>query len=244
MRLIWLHWRYGLREVIRSPAFFVPTVLFPTLLFLFFGVANAKTAESATFVMASFSVYAVMGIAFYQFGIGIAEERGSPWETYVRALPISPMVRFVAMVLAALTVALVAVVVLLVAASQTTPAHLPPERWLGYALALAVGAVPFGLFGIALGYWVPPKAAVPIANLIYLPLAFAGGLWLPPASLPGPVARISVMLPSRMAGELAWAAAFGRPWSALDLIGIGGYTILFMVLALWGFRRNEVRNYG
>ena len=32
--------------------------------------------------MASFAAYAVLGIAFFQFGVGIAAEREEPWESY------------------------------------------------------------------------------------------------------------------------------------------------------------------
>ena len=84
---------------------------------------------------------------------------------------------------AALVFALAAVGVVFIAAVLLTPAGLPPGTWLHLSVALLLGSIPFGLLGIALGYWAQAKAALPLANLLYLSLAYAGGLWLPPDRL-------------------------------------------------------------
>ena len=34
--------------------------------------------------------FAVIGVAFFQFGVGIAVDRASPWEAYLRTLPVGP----------------------------------------------------------------------------------------------------------------------------------------------------------
>ena len=64
---------------------------------------------------------------------------------------------------------------------------LTPPRWFALAAALVVGALPFALLGIALGYWASPRGALPIANVLYLVLAFLGALWTTPRHLPGSV---------------------------------------------------------
>jgi ABC-2 type transport system permease protein len=241
--MIWPHLRIALIEISRTPAFLVPTALFPTMLFLFFGLPQAKTPEAATFMMTSFAVFGVMGVCFYQFGVGIAEELASPWEDYLRTLPIRPAQRLLVRLLAALIVAAATVLVLVMTATATTPAGMPPSRWPGFIAALLLGGVPFALFGIALGYVLPVKAAVPIANLIHLPLSFLGGIWMPPDMLPRAVAGISPFLPSRVAGELGWAAAFGRRWSAFYLAVLVAYAVLGCAVCLWAYRRNE-KSYG
>ncbi|MGH7267286.1 MAG: ABC transporter permease [Candidatus Rokuibacteriota bacterium] len=239
MALVWLHLRAALTEILRTPAFLVPTALFPTMLFSFFGLPQVETPEAAVFLMTSFAVFGVMGVCFYQFGVGIAEERASPWEAYLRTLPVSPGQRLLVRLLAAMAVGAATVLLLCLTAGLATPARLGPARWLRLLVALVLGGVPFALFGIALGYRLPVKAAVPIANLIHLPLSFLGGLWVPPDQLPGPVAAISPYLPSRLAGELGWAAALGQPWPPAVLGGLAGYTLVAWAACVWAYRRNE-----
>ena len=242
MTIVLANIRVIMLGLVRAPAYWVPTVLFPTMLYLFFGARFAEP-EIARVVLASWSVFAVLGVAFYQFGIGIAQDRESTWDTYARTLPAGPMPKFVAQVAVALVFAALAVGVLWVAAGIVQPVPMPIIGWLKLALALFAGAVPFGFFGIALGYLAPAKAAVPIANLIHLPLAYAGGLWFPPQSLPDSVAKISMLTPTRHFGELAWAAVDGRAWPWASGLWLLGYSIAFAALAVWAHRRDEGRRY-
>ena len=120
----------------------------------------------------------------------------------------------------------------------------PRRNWLRPVLLVPW----FGLFLLnsslfALGYWAPPRAALPLANLLYLVLAYAGGLWTRPSSLPGAVAGISRYLPTRAYADALVAAALGlgvawRAWLALGL-----FTALFGVLAVAGYRRDEGRRF-
>ena len=86
MRLVLLHARAMTLELIRYPAYLVPTLLLPSVFFLFFVAPGSR--EDASARMATFAGFAVIGVAFFQFGVGIAVERGSPWESYLRTLPI------------------------------------------------------------------------------------------------------------------------------------------------------------
>ena len=88
MRLVLLHARATTLELLRYPAFLVPTLAFPAVFFLFF--VAPRTQAAASVEMATFAGFAVIGVAFFQFGVGIAVERASPWETYLRTLPVGP----------------------------------------------------------------------------------------------------------------------------------------------------------
>ena len=80
----------------------------------------------------------------------------------------------------------------------------------------------------------------PSPNLIYLPLAFAGGLWTRPGDLPQAVAAdFSPVLPSRLFGELTWAAIDGRAVPFLVVGGLAAYAAVFALLLALGYRRNE-----
>ena len=83
------HIRVRVLSLLRTPAYVVGTLAVPSLILVFLGIGLADTTAEANAIMASFTIIAVMGIAFFQFGVGIAESRASPWSTYERILPAS-----------------------------------------------------------------------------------------------------------------------------------------------------------
>ena len=174
MRLAWLHARTATLELLRYRSFSVPTLLFPTAAFLVFG---RRIHAPANVLMSYYAAFAVLGVAFYQFGVGIAAERVLPWTAFVRALPVSAAARFGARIMSALAFALASATLVVVVAVATTPVQLDAGDWGRFALTIAAGSVPFALFGIALGYWLSPKGALPVANLLFIGLAYAGGLF-------------------------------------------------------------------
>src|SRR5262249_56168337 len=91
MRLTLVHARAMTVELLRYPAYLVPTLLLPSVFFLFF-VSPGRQGDAAV-RMATFAGFAVIGVAFFQFGVGIAIDRASPWEAYLRTLPAGPVVR-------------------------------------------------------------------------------------------------------------------------------------------------------
>ena len=241
MRLVLLHARAATLELLRYPAFSVPTLAFPALFFLLF-VAPRSDADP-NLLLASFAGFAVLAVAFFQFGVGIASERESPWERFVRTLPLRARVRFAARVLSAAVFGLGSAALVVAAALATTDAGLTAARWGGLAVALALGGIPFALLGIALGYWASPRSALPVANILYLVLSFTGALWTTPAHLPRSLAGLSPFVPTRQFGDVLWGAAQGRLWQPRAWLLLLAWTVVFGALAAWGYRRDEGRRY-
>ena len=241
MKLVLLHARLATIELLRYPAFSVPTLAFPALFFLLF-VAPRSDADP-DLLLASFTGFAVLAVAFFQFGVGIAAERESPWERFVRTLPLRPRVRFAARVLSACLFGLGSAALVVAVALSTTTAQLPAARWAALAAALVAGSVPFALLGIALGYWASPRSALPVANILYLVLSFVGALWTTPEHLPRSLEGLSPLVPTRQFGNVLWGAARGDLWRPHDLLLLLAWTGVFAALATWGYRRDEGRRY-
>lgn len=244
MRLALIYARMAVAGAFRVPAFWVSTMIFPALMYTFFGLPFAENGRIANILMASWSTFAAVGIGLFQFGIRIAQDRESPWENFARTLPTGPAPKFISQVLVALLFVGCAAGLVWIIAALATPIEMNLWRWLRLTLAMVVGVVPFTLLGILIGYSFSPRAAVPVANLVYLPLAYLGGLWMPPSSLPEAVATISRFTPTRHFGELTWAAALGQPFPAESLIWLTGYAVLFAALAFRAWRRDELTRYG
>lgn len=237
MTLALLHARVATVALFRHPSFAVPTLGFPAMFFLFF--ASPARGLAATYALCSFAAFAAIGVAFFQFGVGIAAERGSPWEEYVRTLPASPTARLVARLLSASLFAAISAGIVIAAALLTTDASLSIGRWAELLVALALGIVPFALLGIALGYWATPKGALPLANILYLGLSYGGGLWIRPGRLPSSVEAIAPYLPTRHLAGILLGIVAGTPWRLGDWAALSGFAVVFAATALLGYRRDE-----
>ena len=131
---------------------------------------------------------------------------------------------------------------LVVTAVATTDVALPATAWVELPIALLLGTIPFALLGIALGYWAPAKAALPLANLLTWcsPTQAASGCSL---ELPSAVRPISPFLPTRaFADELA-ATVRGTPLDWGAWLALAGFAVLFALAATVGYRRDEGRRF-
>ena len=233
MRLAAVHVRTSLLELVRYPSFSLSALVFPATLYLVFLHAYAQPADTR---MAGFAGVAILGVVFFQFGVGIAADRVSNWELFVRTLPVGARLRIASRVCAALVFATVAVGAVIVVAVVATPVALALPRWPLLAATLLLGAVPFGLLGIAIGYLARLRAALPLANLLYLPLSFAGGLWS------GPTAGASHLLdavPTRAWASLLWSAVGAQAFDPVGLLLLAAWTAALGAVAVWAYRRDE-----
>ncbi len=238
MKLAFLHARASSLELLRLPAFAVPTIGFPSLFFLFFAVPGFGADEPAL-ATAMYAGFAVLGVAFFQFGVGIAVDRATPWERYLRTLPLAPTTRFAGRLLSALAFGGVAAAAVVIVGLVALSPQLPAASWARLAISLLIGSIPFALLGIALGYLASPRGALPIANVVYLGLSYAGGLWTGPEALPASVERLSVALPTRAYADVLAGSSLGvgvpmRAWLVLV-----AYAIAAGWLAVWAYRRDE-----
>ena len=225
----------------RYPAFAIPSVLLPTMFFVLFGLPNSHASHRV--IAASFAAYAVLTVVFFLFGVGIAGERETPWESYLRTLPVHVRVRLAARVLAGLAFAAAAAGLLLAVAAVAGWADFGARGWARFLVALIGGAVPLALMGIALGYWVSAKGALPVANVLYLLFSYVGGLWTGPHGLPTIAERLAPFLPTRQWADVLWPAVLGAPWRAEHWLALFGFAVLFAALAAWGYQRDEGQRY-
>lgn len=205
LRLTGLHFRYRFVETIRIPIAVISTTVFPALSLAFFVVPQGDLAADpviASAATAQLSVFAIMSVCLFNFGAGIAEERAQPWDPYLRTLPAGPGPAFASRLLNGLTFAAMGLVPLLVLAAALTEATLPASRIVPALLAWIAAGVPFLGIGLAIGYRLSSKAALGVANVLLLPLAFGGGLFLPPQLFPSWLNSISTFLPSRAGRDL------------------------------------------
>ncbi len=228
-----------LRDIIRTPSFAVPAIVFPAMFYSIFALSWARTGStSANTMLCSYVGFAVVGVTLFQFGVGIATERGRPWERYLRSLPVTVETRFAARIVVAGIVAAMAAGLVAIVARCFSPLTLDAMQWVKLGLFALGGAVPFVMLGVAIAYNAPPRGALPITNIIYLLCSFAGGFWIPPQYLPSLAAAVSPYLPTRQYAELLWSVV-GPHDAGHAALMLFYFTAAFSALAIAGYRRDE-----
>jgi ABC-2 type transport system permease protein len=239
-----VHARFQLIETVRIPIALIGSAFFPAASMLFFVVPFAGNDPTyATYATASMVTFAIMTTNLFQYGIGVAEDRGQPWDPYTRTLPAGPAPRFAGRILAGLVLMVISLtpVVLIAAVATTATVTLP-----GFVAAVGVtvvAAVPFTLMGLSIGYALPAKAAIVVAQVLFLPLAFGGGLLTAPGDAPGFVQHLAPYLPTGGAAGLMWSAVGDYPLRAGSILALAGWTVALAALAAWAYRRDEGRRF-
>ena len=109
-----------------------------------------------------------------------------------------------------------------------------------------VGALPFCAAGLAIGFWAGPNSAPGVVNLIYLPMAFASGLWIPFEMLPPVVRAVSPFLPPFHLAQLSLAAigsgSGGSPF--VHVLALALTTVICLGLAVVAYKRDEGKTWG
>src|SRR5208283_3504346 len=106
---------------------------------------------------------------------------------------------------------------------------------------LVAGSLPFSALGLAIGYFAGPQSAPGVINLIYLPMSFCSGLWVPFMFLPIVVRQIALGLPPYHLAQLALGiVGAGRHESnAGHWEMLAAFTLICLGVARIGFQRDK-----
>jgi ABC-2 type transport system permease protein len=111
---------------------------------------------------------------------------------------------------------------------------------------LVLGSLPFSALGLALGYFTGPNSAPATINLIYLPMSFCSGLWVPFMFLPKVVQHIALALPPYHLSQLALGivGAGSHESNAIHWQVLAAFTMICLGIARVGFQRDQEKMYG
>jgi ABC-2 type transport system permease protein len=243
MRLYALETRYEFLKLVRQPHYSLATIGFPLMFYVLFGLSLGRSGDgpkASEYLLASYAVFGCVTAALFAFGVGVSTERASGWMLLKRAAPLPTTVYLASKVLTCMLFGGVIVSLLGVLGVTVGGVHFSVAQWAGLFAAVTAGCIPFCLIGLALGYVIPPASAPGLVNLLNLPLAFAGGLWLPYEMLPGFFQAIAPFVPQYHFGRLA----LGAVGLVADPIGphiaaLATFAILGFVAAALAFRRSE-----
>ena len=124
-------------------------------------------------------------------------------------------------------------VLLSVLAATVAGVRLPPLQWLGLVATCLLGVLPFSALGLWLGTLVGGRGAPALINLVYLPMAFLSGLWVPLTMLPKLLQTLAPAWPAYHLAQIAQKVVgvdAGRPL-LLHVAVLVAITVVFFLLA-------------
>ncbi|BDZ41693.1 ABC transporter [Paraoerskovia sediminicola] len=246
LALSWLHLRFQFLETVRVPIAVLGNLIFPALAMFFFVVPQEAVAGNplfATVAVAGLSLFAICSASLFTYGLGVAEDRQQPFDPFVRSLPAGPAPRMIGRVLNGAIFSLFGIVPVVLIGWLFTEASVTALQLLAGIATVLLVAVPFTLLGMGVGYSLSAKAALPVVQVILFPLAFAGGLFLPPQMFPSWLDGISMATPTRAGRDLVIQALTGEPAYSGAWLVLLGWTAAFAALAVWAYRRDEGRRF-
>lgn len=244
--------KYEFLTRLRLRAYSLATVGFPVMFYILFGlVLNGKdaaigTTHFATYLIATYGTFGVMGASLFGTAGGLAAERGLGWLQVKRASPMPPFAYFAAKVVMAMTFSALVVLLLFTLGVTLGGVHLAATDAIRLLGTLVLGSLPFCAMGLAIGYFCGPNSAVAVINLIYLPLSFCSGLWVPLQFLPKLLQQFAHLLPPYHLAQLALSGV-GAGQNESNLLHwnvLVGFTLVCLGIARIGFQRDEGKMYG
>jgi ABC-2 type transport system permease protein len=242
--------KYEFLKNLRLRAYSVSTVLFPTMFYVLFGLILGSSTIAGVripaYLIATYGAFGVMGTSLFGTAAALAAERGLGWLQVKRASPMPPACYFIAKVVMSMIFSSLVVSILLLLGMTFGRVSMSPFDVVRLFSLLVAGSLPFCAMGLALGYFVGPNSAPATINMIYLPMSFCSGLWVPIMFLPKFVRVIAHVLPPYHLSQLALRMVGGgddtpvsQHWSFLI-----GFTLVCVGIAYYGFRRDEGKMYG
>jgi ABC-2 type transport system permease protein len=243
--------KYELLKNLRLRMYTASVLSFPIMFYVLFGlVLNSKESigrtSVPTYLIATYGTFGVMGASLFGTAAGLASDRGLGWLQVKRASAMPPFAYFAAKVITSMIFSTTVVLALFLLGVTLGGVRMPVADFAKLLGTLVAGSLPFSAMGLAVGYFAGPNSAPPTINLIYLPMSFCSGLWVPFIFLPQVVQKIALVLPSYHLSQLALGVVgAGRHESAAGHWEVLlAFTMICLGVARIGFQRDQEKMYG
>lgn len=183
---------------LRSPGFMLPLVLFSSIFYIFFGVVMGPSFGhgAKSYFLASYSVFGVMAAGLFGFGVSVATERDNGLLMLKRALPMPRGAYLIGKMIMAMAAAALVMTLMLLIGGLLGHVAMSASLVIGMLVTGVLGVLPFCALGMWIGSVAKGQVAPGVINLVYLPMAFLSGLWIPLPQLPAFFHHLAPVFPS------------------------------------------------
>ena len=232
---------FEVRRIVRSPRFFIFTVVFPLAMFLAFSsVYGGHAQDTVTLLMVSMAAFGAV-TASISTGSRTAIERQVGWNRQLRLTPLSGANYLASKVAAAMLVALPSMLLVFAAGALVEHVSLGAGTWAQLIVFCWLGVLPTAVLGLLIGLLATGDSAQAMSTVLMLALSMLGGLLLPLSSLPPAMTIVAKALPSY------WLAEFGHDALAGNVVSVQGVTTMAAWIVVAGglvalrYRRDTAR---
>jgi ABC-2 type transport system permease protein len=238
--------RYEFVRALRTRAYSLSVICFPVVFYLFFGILmnrneNFHGISVSTNMLAGYAVFGAIGASLFGIGVGVAGDLSAGWLELKRASPMPPLAYLLAKCCTAMGFATIIVTLLTLMGIFFGGVHISPVEYLRMVALIIVGCIPFACLGLLLALLAPFNAAPGIANMIYLPMSFLGGLWMPIEILPKFLQELAPIFPTYHLKQLMLGVFHypGAGRTSTHWLALFAFTLVMLFCAGYAFRRRE-----
>jgi len=188
--------RAELRRLFRNRRYFVLTIAFPVILYLFVGKQVKATAYGVpwgAYYMVSMATFGAFAGALTGNAQRISQEKKEGWIRQLRLTPLPSSAYVVAKILVSLVTTGTSIVIVLLLGRFYGDVHLAGWEWPAIGVTVWFGSTIFAALAVAVGYRFAPDQVQPVTLMLYFAFAILGGIWFP---LNGVLGRIGQVTPT------------------------------------------------
>lgn len=235
--------KYEFVRMLRTRAFSLSVIGFPLMFFLLFGISNRHNGYGQ-YLIPGYSCMGVVSACLFGIGMGIALERAQGWLDLKQASPMPRIAYLGAKIISCASFGVVIVAALVVLGVTLGGAHVTLLQAAELAGVILAGSVPFTAMALLIALLVPANSGPGIINLVYLPMSFASGFWMPISILPHFLQKLAPALPTYHLAQLA-LGIFGEAQPGSNIVShweaLTGFTLLMLGAAWMIFTRSEAK---
>ena len=238
--------KYEFSKLLRTRSFSLAMIGFPLMFYALFGLTNRHEYQGnvhiAKYMLGGYACFGLIGAALFGIGVGLAAELSSGWLELKRASPMPVAAYLSAKYASAAAFGVIIVCVLTATGVAFGGVSLTMPEMVKMLGMTVVGSVSFASMGLLLALLVPANAAPGVVNLIYLPMSYLSGLWMPIRMMPHWLQQIAPALPTYHLAQLM-LSIFGYQETGSSLTThwnqLIGFTLLMAGLSWVVFQRKE-----
>lgn len=238
--------RYAILLALRTRAFSLSVIGFPVMFYCLFGLLMNRnetigSVSVAKYLLGGYAVFGSLGAAIFGIGVGVSLDRSAGWLELKRASPMPALAYILSKCGMAVVFSCLIVCVLTGLGITVGHVHLTVAEFARIAGIAALGSIPFSCLALALAFTVPPASAGGIANMIYLPMSFLSGLWVPLQFLPSFPQHIAPIFPTYHLAQMMYGTLGAPTHGTLTqhLLGLFSFALVMGGVTWIAIQRGE-----
>lgn len=235
--------RFETIRTLRNPGFLFLVTVVPVALYLI-GARGLNEGDriggvpATVWYLASATTLGAIGAAISGSGARLATERASGWARQLRVTPLTDSGWLAGRMLSSLLVVLPVIVVVGVLAVTVGGVRLEAGQWLALTAAILFGSIPIALIGLIVGLAFREESAQAAQAVVFVLLAFLGGVFAQSVAPPGALRTLVQVSPSYHFVELVRRAVGGDGAWITPILSLVVITLVIAVATVVLYRRS------